>query len=140
MRQIRDAQPIIPPDLREKPRRPVNSNVRCRMKYRLLAAIVCTSFSFMAIHMSISIGSPIFIAAWVAYFLIIYFWVKTNRAPKALLIAGSLLGLVSVIGSYFVGLMWAFPSIALMFHVIWCSYRAVSPNISYMDSPEKQGN
>lgn len=23
-----DAQPIIPPDLREKPRRPVNSNVR----------------------------------------------------------------------------------------------------------------
>ena len=107
------------------------------MKYRLLAAIVCTAFSFMAIHMSFSIGSPIFIAAWVAYFLIIYFWVKTNRAPKSLLIAGSLLGLVSVIGSYFVGLMWAFPSIALMSHVIWCSYRAVAPNISVMrDAPQ----
>jgi hypothetical protein len=94
------------------------------MKSRLLAAIVCTAFSFMAIKISWSIKSPLFIAAWAAYLLILFYWVKSNRAPKALLIAGTLLGLASVLASFFVGLLWALPAIVLMLHVIWCSFRA----------------
>jgi hypothetical protein len=107
------------------------------MKYRLLAAIVCTAFSFMAIQMSFVMKSPLFIAAWAAYLLILFFWVRSNRAPRALLIASTLLGIASVFESYFVGLLWAFPAIALMFHVIWCSFRAATPDIAVKrDTPQ----
>jgi uncharacterized membrane protein len=100
------------------------------MKYRLLAAIVCTAFSFMAIQMSFIIKSSLFIAAWAAYLLILFFWVRSNRAPKALLIAGTLLGVVSVLVSLFTGLLLAFPAIALMLYVIWCSFRSATPDIT----------
>lgn len=93
------------------------------MKYRLFAAVVCTAFSFMAIKMSWAAPSLLFIAAWIAYFSSVFFWVRSNRAPKFLLIVGTLLGCASVLGSYFVGLLWAFPAIMLMLHIIWCSFR-----------------
>ena len=100
------------------------------MKWRLFAAVVCTAFSFTAIDVSWTTKSPLFIAAWVAYLLILVFWVRSNCAPKILLIAGTLLGVASVVGSYFVGLMWAFPAIALMLHVILCSFRTKAPNLA----------
>jgi formate-dependent nitrite reductase membrane component NrfD len=103
------------------------------MKYRLLAAVVCTAFSFMAIKLTFIMKSPLFIlfiAAWAAYLLILFFWVRSNRAPRALLIAGTLLGVVSVLVSFFTGLLLAFPAIALMLHVIWCSFRAATPDIA----------
>lgn len=94
------------------------------MKYRLLAAVICTAFSCMAIAFSFSMKQPLFIAAWGAYLLILFFWVRDNQAPKALLIIGTLLGVISLCASYFVGLLWAFPAVALMLHVIKCSWRA----------------
>ena len=93
------------------------------MKYRLLAAVVCTAFSFMAIRISWDLKSPLLITAWVSYLLILLFWVRRNCAPTPLLIAGTALGLACVLGSYFLGLLLAFPAIALMLHVIRCSFR-----------------
>lgn len=96
------------------------------MKYRLCAAIVCTALSFMAIKMSWAGQSPLFIAAWIAYFSSVFFWVRSNRAPRLLLIVGTLLGSASVLGSYLVGLLWAFPAIMLMLHITWCSFRTAT--------------
>ncbi|MDR3158293.1 MAG: hypothetical protein LBU11_04635 [Zoogloeaceae bacterium] len=90
----------------------------------------------MAIQFSLIMESPLFIAAWAAYFLILFFWVKSNRVPRVLLIAGALLGIASVLESDFFGLLWAFPAIALMFHVIWRSFRTAAPDIAVkQDAP-----
>jgi hypothetical protein len=64
------------------------------------------------------------ISAWVVYLLILFFWVRSNRAPKALLIAGILLGVASVIRSFLFGALLASSAIVLMLHIIWCSFRA----------------
>jgi hypothetical protein len=99
------------------------------MKYsllRFLAAIVCTGFSFMAIDISINPiifnKTPLFLASWCFYFVILCFWVKDNRAPKVLVIVGSILGVISVFASFFGALILAFPSVALMLHVVKCTF------------------
>jgi hypothetical protein len=98
------------------------------MKYRLIAAILCTVPSFMALGISLKINTPLFISTWAIYFLILFFWVKNNCAPKTLLIIGTVLGVTSVVLSNFVALLLAFPSIALMVHVIKCSFFPLTPN------------
>jgi len=92
------------------------------MKYRFIAAITCTISSFMALAISIEVNAPLFIPTWAFYFLILFFWVKDNYAPKTLIIIGTILGVTSVIASYFVALLWALPSVILMIHVIKCSF------------------
>ena len=94
---------------------------------RLTAAIMCTGFSFMAIEFSFETKNPLFIASWIAYFLILIFWVRNNSAPKPLLILGTIMGSFSIVISMFIGLLWAFPAIVLIIHVIKCSYFTVTP-------------
>lgn len=100
------------------------------MKHRLIAATLCTIPSFLALLISQKMGSPLFISAWGMYFLILVFWVKNNCAPKALLIIGTIFGVVSVVVSKFTGLLLAFPSVMLMVHVIKCSFFPQAPNKS----------
>lgn len=101
------------------------------MKYRLLAATACTAFSSRAIAASLSMKAPLWIAAWVAYLLILCFWVQSDRAPKALLVVGTSLGVVSAISSPFlIALLWALPSVGLMLHVIRCSLRNGAPGFA----------
>lgn len=82
----------------------------------------------MAIDMSLKIAYPLFIPAWVLYFIILFFWVRDNRAPKALVIIGAITGVLSVVFSLFTAIFWAFPSIALMLHVAKCSFWPQTPN------------
>lgn len=71
-----------------------------------------------------------------AYFAILYFWVRYDRAPKALVVAGAVLGVLSVIGSYLMAFLVAAPSIVLMLHVLRRTFfpdgrkdaRSVAPN------------
>lgn len=94
------------------------------MKLRLLAALTCTAFSLLAIVPSVQKMEPLWLAAWMAYGAILFFWVRDNRAPKGLLVVGTLVGLASVISSpFFVALYVAAPGILLMLHVIRCSWR-----------------
>ena len=96
---------------------------------RLIASMVCTGFSFIAIEASFDMKNPLFIASWVFYFSILLFWVRDNSAPKPLLILGTIFGSISVVFSVFIGLLWAFPAIALMIHVIKCSYFPVTARL-----------
>lgn len=98
------------------------------MKYRLIAAILCSSLSFMAIGLSLKIAFPLFIPAWVVYVLILFYWVRDNCAPKALVVVGSFVGILSVVLSGFTAVFWAFPSIVLMLHVAKCSFWPQTPN------------
>lgn len=98
------------------------------MPYRLLAALVCTAASFLALEASWSVKAPLWMAAWAAYGLILGFWIVRNRAPKGLMIGGTLLGLASVLTSpFFIALLWALPAIGLMLHVLRCSFRQPRP-------------
>jgi hypothetical protein len=92
------------------------------MIIRLMTAIICTCFSFMAISFSLMGYAPVLLVAWGVYFLILYFWVKHNRAPKALVIIGTIVGIIAVVFSYFSAFFFAFPAIALMLHVIKCTF------------------
>ena len=92
------------------------------MKYRLIAAILCTGLSFIAIGLSLKIAYPIFIPAWLLYFSILFYWVRDNRAPKALVVIGAVVGFSSVLFSALTAVLWAFPSIAIMLHVAKCSF------------------
>lgn len=95
------------------------------MLYRLLAAVICTAFSWLALAASWRTQTPLWLAAWAVYLLILGFWIKDNRAPKPLLLLGTLLGGVSVLTSPFLlALLWALPAIGLMLHVLRCSWRA----------------
>lgn len=95
------------------------------MPYRLLAALACTAFSWLALAASFRSQAPLWLAAWVLYALVLGFWIKDNRAPKPLLLIGTLLGGLSVLTSPFLlALLWALPAIALMLHVLRCSWRA----------------
>jgi hypothetical protein len=67
------------------------------MKYRLIAAILCTSLSFMAIWLSLKIAFPLFIPAWALYVLILFYWVRVNHAPKTLVAIGAIIGALSVL-------------------------------------------
>lgn len=111
----------------------VRCQVKCRksqMKYRIIAAILCTGLSFMAIGLSLKIAFPLFIPAWVLYFFILFYWVRDNRAPKILIFIGAVVGALSVVLSAFTAILWAFPSIVLMLHVIKCSFWPQKPNKS----------
>ena len=98
---------------------------RMQRIYRLLAALACTAFSWLALAASWRTQTPLWLAAWAVYLLILGFWIKNNRAPKPLLLVGTLLGGLSVLSSpFFIALLWALPAIALMLHVLRCSWRA----------------
>lgn len=88
------------------------------VKFRLLVAVICTASSYMALRFSLAYPTWIWSTAWTAYFTILYFWVRYDRAPKALVVTGTVLGVLSVIGSYLMALLAAAPSIALMLHVL----------------------
>ncbi|MDO4794399.1 MAG: hypothetical protein Q4A28_00440 [Brachymonas sp.] len=101
------------------------------MKYRLLIAIACTALSFKAFEATFRHQGLLFILAWTAYFLILYFWIRYDRAPKALMITGSILGTLSVLGSFLVGLLLALPSVLLMLYVhIHSLYTKEAPHVS----------
>ncbi|WP_444914624.1 hypothetical protein [Microbulbifer sp. TRSA007] len=105
------------------------------MKYRLITAILCSSLSFLAIGVSLKIAFPFFIAAWILYFLILFYWVRDNRAPKALVVIGTVVGVLSVVFSAFIAIFWAFPAIALMLHVAKCSFWPKTPYKSINYAP-----
>lgn len=92
---------------------------RMQRTYRLLAALACTAFSWLALAASWRSQTPLWLAAWAVYLLILGFWIKDNRAPKPLLLVGTLLGGLSVLTSPFlIALLWALPAIGLMLHVL----------------------
>ena len=64
------------------------------------------------------------------YFAILYFWIKDNRAPKALMITGTIMGVISVVSSIFYALFIVFPAIVLMIHVIKCTFFSKPQNIA----------
>lgn len=92
------------------------------MKHRFFTAVLCSSFSYMAILLSLNIAFPLFIPAWSLYFLILFYWVRDNRAPKALVVIGFVVGVCSVVFSMFMAIVLAFPAIILMLHVAKCSF------------------
>ncbi len=100
------------------------------MYYRLLAALVCTGLSFMALWMSFQMPSLLWFAAWAAYIAIVFFWVRDNRAPRWLMVIGTLLGVTSVCMSLFMALFLASPAIGLMLHVLWCSFRPPAARVT----------
>ncbi len=67
------------------------------MKIRLLAAVICTAFSFFASGMSL------------------------------VLMTSTVLGAIAMLTSMFMGLVWAFPAVLLMLHVIKCRYFPPAP-------------
>lgn len=83
----------------------------------------------MALQISLAVINPLWIAAWAVYFAILVFWVKDDRAPKSIVVLGAVLGTLSVISSYFVALLWAAPSIALMLHVIRQTFHGTSSSV-----------
>lgn len=93
------------------------------MKLRLCTAVVCTAFSFLAIYAAFRMDAPLWQAAWLAYAVILGFWVRQGRAPRWLMAGGTTLGIASVLTSpYLVALWWAAPAVLLMLHVARCSF------------------
>lgn len=98
---------------------------------RLIVAICCTAMSYMGIEASWPLYKmPIWGSAWVAYFLILFFWIKNNRAPRILMIVGTLFGTISLFSTFllgpmglFLGLICTLPAIALMTYVHILSFK-----------------
>lgn len=91
---------------------------------RLIAAIFFTALSYMGIKASWPLYKmPIWGGAWVAYFLILFFWIRDDRAPKTLMLCGTILGTLSVISTFFIGLIYTLPAIALMTYVHILSFK-----------------
>lgn len=95
------------------------------LSFRLTLAIACTFLSSIGLAMSFREGCLLYLAAWAAYFLILYFWVKDNRAPKLLMVTGTVLGCMSVFSTLFFAmiLVLTFPAIALMVYVLYLSFK-----------------
>ncbi len=72
--------------------------------------------------LSLNIAFPLFIPAWSLYCLILFYWVRDNRAPKALVVIGFVVGVCSVVFSMFMAIVLAFPAIILMLYVAKCSF------------------
>lgn len=90
--------------------------------YRLIATILCTLPSLWAICISFLSFNLLFIAAWLAYFLIAFFWIKNGYAPKMLMSTGTVLGLASLaVEGFLVPLIFTAGSVILMMHVIKCT-------------------
>lgn len=106
-----------------------------RRLWRLIVAICCTALSYAGWGTSFyglyelfdpsPIRSPSFDliillwnAAWIAYFLILFFWIKNGYAPKPLMVIGTILGTLSTISTVFWGLIFALPAIVLMIYVL----------------------
>ena len=108
-----------------------------RRLWRLIVAICCTAFSYiglaaafvgLTLYKSFNISAvqdPSFYlfpllwsAAWIAYFLILFFWIKNGYAPKPLMVIGTILGTLSTISTVFWGLIFALPAIVLMIYVL----------------------
>jgi hypothetical protein len=92
------------------------------MKHRFFTAVLCSCLSYMAIWLSLKIAFPLFIPAWSLYFLMLFYWVRDNRAPKALVVIGFVVGVCSVVFSMFLAIILAFPAIILMLYVAKCSF------------------
>lgn len=107
-----------------------------RRLWRLIVAICCTALSYIGLssafvtwtlYKSFNISpvqDPFFYlfpllwaVSWVAYFLILFFWIKNGYAPKPLMIIGTTLGTLSII-PFPVGLIFALPAIVLMIYVL----------------------
>ena len=107
-----------------------------RRLWRLIVAICCAALSYMGLaaafvglnlYKSFNISpvqDPSFYlfpllwsAAWIAYFLILFFWIKNGYAPKPLMIIGTALGTLSII-PFPLGLIFALPAIVLMIYVL----------------------
>lgn len=107
-----------------------------RRLWRLIVAICCTALSYIGLssafvawtlYKSFNISpaqDPFFYlfpllwaASWVAYFLILFFWIKNGYAPKPLMIIGTTLGALSII-PFPVGALLTLPAIILMIYVL----------------------
>lgn len=89
----------------------------------------------MAIGLSLKMAFPLFIPAWALYVLILFYWVRDNRTPKALVAVGAIVGVLSVLFSTFSAIFLAFPLIALMLHIAKCSFYPQTPNKSINYAP-----
>ena len=95
---------------------------------RLITATVCTGASFIGILASwprppSDYLNHLWLTAWVAYFLILFFWIKDNRAPKWLMVIGTLLGTLSVLSTFGWAMPFVFPAIGLMVYVLLLSFK-----------------
>lgn len=98
--------------------------------WRLIAAISCTAMSYMglgvAFYGALNVTYPydsffhflslLWSAAWIAYFLILFLWIKNSRVPKPIMATGTTLGTLSVITTMHFS-FFALPAIILMLHV-----------------------
>lgn len=91
------------------------------MENRVIVSIYCTFFSLVGVVATFSFGSYLWFAAWVAYFSILYFWVKNNRAPVPLVVVGTVLGTVSLGSIFFAALVFTFPGVCLMTYIFFQS-------------------
>lgn len=95
---------------------PIDSNTG----NRLLFAIGCTLLSSFTVAQSwkAHLENPLWMAAWTAYFLILFFWIKNGHAPKWLLAIGTVLGCLSLGSTNFFALLPTLASVLLMLYVI----------------------
>lgn len=91
------------------------------MEDRIIISIFCTLFSLPGVVATLSFGNLMWFAAWVAYFSILYFWVKNNRAPVPLVVVGTVLGTVSLGSTFFAALPFTFPGVCLMTYIFFRS-------------------
>lgn len=100
-----------------------------RLTARLLRSIVvicCTAMSYMGIDATWPPKNPFSFlgtAAWAAYFLILFFWIKNDRAPQILMMVGTILGTLSLLSTFFLGLIYTLPAVALMTYVHILSFK-----------------
>ena len=91
---------------------------------RLIVAIGCTAYSYIPIKESWPPHkSPIWATAWASYFLILFFWIKNNRAPQVLVGVGTIFGTISLLFSFFGGLIYTLPAVVLMIYVLILSFK-----------------
>lgn len=91
------------------------------MDGRIVAAFYCTLFSSFGMVATFSFGNYIWLAAWIFYFLILYFWVKNGRAPVPLVVIGTVLGCISISKIFFAALIFTLPGVCLMTYIFFHS-------------------
>lgn len=90
---------------------------------RFTIVFCCTIGSIFGIIVSFATQNKLFMAAWLAYAVIAFLWIKNNRVPKSVMIIGTLLGVASVIWGNFWAPLWATGAgIACMLHILKCTF------------------
>lgn len=99
---------------------PAARNIDSNTGNRLLFAIGCTLLSSFGIAQSwrLHLENPLWMAAWAAYFAILFFWIRDGHAPKWLLAIGTVLGCLSLGSTNFFALLPTIASVILMLYVI----------------------